>query len=147
MQKQKPNLRFKELISLRTFNVLFTVILIFSVAALTGCAVVSSSQPTPTRGPVALQIATSSLPAGTAGASYGATLAATGGPPPYTWSITGGALPIGFGLSAATGTIAGTATVPGTFSFKAQVQDAKAVSTSASFSLIIAPATSPSISV
>src|SRR5258706_2959024 len=146
MQKQKPSFRSKELISLRTSNVLFVMILIFAVAALAGCAVVSSSQPTPTPGPVALQIATSSLPAGTAGASYGATLAATGGPPPYTWSITGGALPTGFGLSAATGTIAGTATLPGTFSFKAQVQDAKAVSTSASFSLIVAPATALTIS-
>src|SRR5258706_14313247 len=146
MQKQKPNLRFKELISLRTSNFLFVMILIFSVAALAGCAVVSSSQPTPTPGPVALQIATSSLPAGTAGASYAATLAATGGTPPDNWSITGRALPTGFGLSAATGTIAGTATLPGTFSFKAQVQDAKAVFYFASFSLIVAPATAPTIS-
>src|SRR5258707_7556879 len=106
MQKQKPTLRFKELISLRTFNVLFTVILIFSVAALAGCAVVSSSQPTPTPGPVALQIATSSLPAGTAGASYAATLAATGGTPPYTLSITGRAPSTSLLFSAATGTIA-----------------------------------------
>ncbi len=146
MHKQKPNLRSKELISLRTFNVLFTMILIFSAAILAGCAVVSSSQPNPTPGPVALQIATSSLPAVTEGASYAATLAATGGTTPYTWSITGGALPTGFGLSAATGTIAGTATMPGSFSFKAQVQDAKAVSTSASFSLIVAPAAAPTIS-
>jgi parallel beta-helix repeat protein len=145
MHKQKPNLRSKELISLRTFNVLFTMILIFAVAALAGCAVVSS-QPNPTPGPVALQIATTSLPAVTEGASYAATLAATGGTPPYTWSITGGALPSGFGLSAATGAITGIATLPGSFSFKAQVQDAKAVSTSASFSLIVAPAAAPTIS-
>ena len=122
------------------------MVLIFAVVALAGCAVVSSSQPNPTPGPVALQIATSSLPAGTEGASYSTTLAATGGTPPYTWSITGGALPAGFGLSAATGTITGTTTLAGSFSFRAQVQDAKAVSTSASLSLMVAPAAAPAIS-
>ena len=146
MHKQKPNFRSQKLISIRTFNLLITMSLIFAVVALAGCAVVSSNQPSSTPGPVALQIATTSLPAGTAGASYAATLAATGGTPPYTWSITGGALPSGFSLSASTGTIAGTATLPGSFSFTAQVQDAKAVSTSAGFSLIVAPATAPTIS-
>ena len=145
MHNKKPNLRSKKLISFRTFCALLTMVLIFAVLALAGCAVVSS-QPSPTPGPVALQIATSSLPTGTEGASYAMTLAATGGTPPYTWSITGGALPAGFGLSAATGAITGTTTLTGNFSFRVQVQDAKAVSTSASFSLMVAPGAVQTIS-
>ena len=39
---------------------------------------------------------------------YSNTLKATGGTPPYTWTITSGALPKGLQLSASTGTVAGT---------------------------------------
>lgn len=45
-----------------------------------------------------LVITTSSLPNATAGHFYSASLSATGGAPPYMWSITGGALPPGLGL-------------------------------------------------
>src|SRR5215469_2701202 len=40
-----------------------------------------------------LAITTTSLPNGEVGAAYSATLAATGGAAPYTWSVTSGALP------------------------------------------------------
>jgi hypothetical protein len=57
-----------------------------------------------------LAITTSSLPNGQDGNAYSATLAATGGTTPYTWSITSGTLPAGLALNAATGAIAGTPT-------------------------------------
>ena len=73
---------------------------------------------------VQLAITTSSLPAGTQGVVYPATaLTATGGKPPYTaWSISSGALPAGLSLTSI-GTITGTPTASGTFSFTAKVTD------------------------
>src|SRR5262249_39156139 len=68
-----------------------------------------------------LTITTATLPAATAGVAYAATLGATGGTPPYTWSIASGALPAGLTLTAATGTIAGTPTATGTASFTVKV--------------------------
>jgi hypothetical protein len=56
----------------------------------------------------ALGITSTSLPAGTVGAAYDATLAATGGVPPYTWSLSSGALPTGLVLHASSGEISGT---------------------------------------
>ena len=60
--------------------------------------------------PAALTISTSSLPTGQVGVAYSAVLAATGGTPPYTWSLTSGTLPAGLMLNAATGAITGTPT-------------------------------------
>jgi hypothetical protein len=71
-----------------------------------------------------LQITTSALPAGQMNASYSATLAATGGKTPYSWSVTGGSLPTGLSLSATTGVISGTTADSGVFSLTFQVKDA-----------------------
>jgi Putative Ig domain len=54
-----------------------------------------------------LSVSTSSLPQGQVGANYSTPLAATGGTPPYHWSLASGALPAGLTL-AASGTITGT---------------------------------------
>ena len=58
-------------------------------------AVSGSTGLTVTPGP--LTITTTALPAATAGVAYSATLAATGGTPPYTWSLASGTLPAGTG--------------------------------------------------
>jgi len=58
--------------------------------------------------PASLVITTTSLPSGTVGVAYSATLAATGGTTPFTWSLTAGTLPAGLSLNPSTGTIAGT---------------------------------------
>ena len=50
------------------------------------------------------------LPSGQVGAAYTATLSATGGIPPYSWSLKSGTLPAGLSLNAATGVISGTPT-------------------------------------
>src|SRR5581483_9236804 len=70
-----------------------------------------------------LTITTSSLPQATVSVPYSATLSATGGQPPYTWSISTGSLPAGMQLNSASGTISGTASQSGSYSFTAKVGD------------------------
>jgi hypothetical protein len=65
--------------------------------------------PPPATGPT---ITTTALPAATVGKPYSATLTASGGTGPATWSIIQGRLPSGLTLHAATGTITGTPQVP-----------------------------------
>jgi hypothetical protein len=69
-----------------------------------------------------LVITTQSLPAATVGVPYSATLTATGGIPPYTWTVISGSLPPGLSLSSA-GVISGTPTTAGTYNFTVQVID------------------------
>ena len=74
----------------------------------------------------ALKITTTSLPNGTVGTAYPSTqLTATGGVPPYTWSLTGGTLPAGLVLNP-NGTIAGMPTATGVDNtFTLQVEDSE----------------------
>jgi subtilisin family serine protease len=72
-------------------------------------------------------VTTTSLPNGTQNAAYSATLAATGGTLPYTWSITSRTLPAGLTLTASTGAISGTPSGTGTSSFTVQVADANSL--------------------
>ena len=67
-------------------------------------------------------ITTTTLPPGTVHVPYSATLAAVGGTAPYTWTLAGGSLPPGLVLSPS-GTITGTPTVSGTFTFTIKVTD------------------------
>jgi hypothetical protein len=84
-----------------------------------------------------LQIMTSQLSGGTLTVAYTATLGATGGSAPYSWSLSNGILPTGLSL-ASSGPISGTPTVAGTSSFTAQVKDAAGRLASANFSINIA---------
>jgi hypothetical protein len=90
--------------------------------------------------PAALVITTSSLPAGTVGTSYTATLAATGGTPPYTWSASG--LPSGLSISSA-GVISGTPTASGSFSVTVQMTDSAQATANKAYSVTVAAATVP----
>lgn len=69
-------------------------------------------------------VSTTTLPTGFLNAPYSTTLAATGGTPPYTWSITAGTLPTGVTLSAA-GVISGTLgpKTAGTYNVTVQATD------------------------
>jgi Putative Ig domain len=72
-----------------------------------------------------LTVSTTSLPNGTMGTIYNATLQATGGIAPYTWSITSGALPGWATLNISTGVISGTPNATGTSNFTVQVTDSQ----------------------
>jgi subtilase family serine protease len=72
---------------------------------------------------VPLTITTTSLAAGRLTRSYSATIQATGGVSPYTWTIASGSLPPGLKLGSSTGTISGTPTSTGTYSFTVSVSD------------------------
>ncbi|HVR84995.1 MAG TPA: putative Ig domain-containing protein, partial [Planctomycetota bacterium] len=74
--------------------------------------------------PTGLYITVTSLPSGTNGGVYtSTTLTAANGTAPYTFSLLSGSLPPGLTLTA--GTISGTPTIDGSFSFKIRVTDAK----------------------
>jgi hypothetical protein len=68
-----------------------------------------------------IAIAPASLPNGTQGTAYSQALSASGGSGTYTYAITAGALPAGLTLSS--GTIAGTPTANGSFTFTVTATD------------------------
>ena len=67
------------------------------------------------KGSAVLTITTTSLPSGTLGTAYSATL--TSSPSGAAWSVSSGSLPAGLTLNASTGTISGTPTASGTSRF------------------------------
>jgi hypothetical protein len=80
--------------------------------------------------PFDLTVTTATLPSGTAGAKYSATLSASGGNPPYTWTVLSGSgtLPAGFKLQKSTGVISGKPSASGTSTFAIEVTDTKTAS-------------------
>jgi hypothetical protein len=84
----------------------------------------------------AITITTASLPSGNVGSGYSATLGATGGTPPYTWSAAS-VFPPGLTLSNA-GTISGTPTSAGNYTLSVRVTDSQSSTVTQSFPVNIA---------
>jgi hypothetical protein len=87
--------------------------------------------------PAALAVTTTSLPGANQNISYSAALAASGGTPPYTWSLTSGSLPAGLSLSAGTGVISGVPTLVGTSSVVVKATDSSTLKQTATKALSI----------
>ncbi len=81
-----------------------------------------------------LAISTATISQAGVGASYSANLVATGGTPPYIWSIASGSLPNGLVL-AESGSISGVASQAGTSTFTARVVDSVSSTTTRSYLL------------
>src|SRR5262249_39956778 len=78
---------------------------------------------------------TSPLPSGSVGISYSQTLAATGGTPPYSWSLSSdSSLPPGLNFFAS-GELYGTPTAEGSFNFPIRVTDSDQRTAEKAFSL------------
>ncbi len=82
-------------------------------------------------------INTSSVPSATVATPYAASLTASGGQPPYQWSLASGSLPAGLQLVASTGTLAGSPTQSGTFPFSVRGTDAASHTAQQSLSLLV----------
>ena len=85
-----------------------------------------------------LSIFTTSLPAGTAGSAYLAQLDASGGSPPYTWSVAARSLPAGLTLQPGSGVISGTPTSPGSTNFTVAAKDSSPTPQTATQALTLA---------
>jgi subtilisin family serine protease len=105
-----------------------------------GRAVSCRYETSPPPPPPVPTITTTTLPDATEDVAYSEALEATGGTPPYTWSVDSGSLPAGLTLDPGTGAIAGTPTTAGTSSFTAKVTDANSQSDLQSLSLTVDPA-------
>jgi Putative Ig domain len=96
--------------------------------------------------PSQLQINTNSLPNGTVGIGYGALLQASGGVPPYTWTLISGQLPSGLVLQSQsdnTALISGNPILVGSSTFNVEVTDAtgKSAEPASPFSITISSQT------
>ncbi len=76
--------------------------------------------------PAAMALVTTSLPAGKVRTPYSAPLSAAGGTTPYTWRLSGRALPRGLWLNEKTGLISGKPLEHGTFKVTISVTDSSA---------------------
>jgi hypothetical protein len=115
--------------------------IVFSLACLVACGGGSVPVTTPTAPVAPLAISTPSGLSAMVGTPIGFAFAATGGTPPYHWSIAAGALPPGITLNAE-GALAGTPSVAGTSSVTVAVTDAGATAQTATrpVSIQVAPA-------
>ena len=76
-------------------------------------------------------------PTGTYNQAYAGSAAATGGLGTLTYSVASGALPTGLTLNAATGAVAGTTTVAGTYNFTIQAYDTFGDAASHAYQIVV----------
>jgi len=86
---------------------------------------------------VPLSVTTSTLPAGTAGALYSASLSAIGGQPPYSWNVIGSLLPQGIQLVGSTGVLSGTTFQTGSFQLTVKVTDSDSATSAQNLTLVV----------
>lgn len=88
-----------------------------------------------------ITVSPSTLPDGDVGTAYSQTVSASGGNPPYTFTVSSGSLPPGLTLNGATGLISGTPTTAGSFSFTITATDSDTCTGFRAYTVDIACAT------
>lgn len=91
-------------------------------------------------------VSNGALTGGAIGQSYFTTLAATGGTPPYTWSVSG-SLPPGLAISPSGGIISGVTNVAGIYSFNLTVTDSGGGISSQTASIEISTSLTPAFAI
>jgi hypothetical protein len=119
----------------------------FTVAVTDANSVTAGRQFTVTIGAGLTFLTAASLPNATAGAPYSSQLQASGGTPPYSWSVLQGNLPTGVTFNGASALISGTPTAAGAFNFTVQIQDAANLTATHAFTIISGLPAMPAISV
>jgi hypothetical protein len=116
---------------------------LFWLVSLTACGGLTTpaSSTTASNNPPSSLTVSSTLPAGTVGAAYDATLSVSGGKAPYLFSLASGQLPTGMQLTADTGTISGTPSTAGGFNFAVSVSDSKGLSKKQSLQVTVSNTT------
>jgi hypothetical protein len=115
-----------------------------TVSGNTTATITATSAADPTKSAIAsatiapppLSVTTTAVSSATAGTAYSTPLTATGGTAPYTWTLTSGTLPTGITLQS-TGSLSGTTSQAGQFTFTAQVSDSSSPKLTASQSLTL----------
>ena len=87
-------------------------------------------------------VTTTSLSVGTIGVPYSSSLSASGGLAPYSWAVTGGALPPGIRL-APSGALSGTPTISGQYQVTFSVTDSNLLSSTSVLVISIRPIAAP----
>ena len=117
-------------------SIAYTIVIVAAAVPPPGCPVITLAPPT--------------LPNGTVGVAYSQQITASGGTAPYTFGVTGGALPTGLILTPA-GLLAGTPTAAGSFTVTIRGTDANGCFATITYTIVIAaapvpPAVCPAIS-
>jgi Putative Ig domain len=121
-----------------------TATVIFTVADSAGQTATKSITITVNSTANQISITTGNLSA-TVGVAFSQALAATGGTPPYSWSITSGSLPAGLSLNS--GVISGTPTTAGVSTITLLVTDSQNLTASAGITITVNPPQAPSVTV
>ncbi|MEO8751651.1 MAG: IPTL-CTERM sorting domain-containing protein [Casimicrobiaceae bacterium] len=86
----------------------------------------------------AITLSPGTLPPGIAGSPYNQTVVAVGGAAPYNYAVSGGALPAGLSLNAASGAITGTPLTTGAFNVTITATDGNGCPGSQAYIMVIA---------
>ena len=93
-------------------------------------------------GPIGVAITTSTLPPAVVGSAYSQSLAASGGTPPYLWSLAAGSGPLPAGLNISqSGTVSGTPSAAGTSTFRVRLSDSAGGAVEKEFSISVLTST------
>jgi len=87
--------------------------------------------------PPTITIAPTLVTSGVVGMAYSQTITATGGTAPYTYAVSAGALPLGVTFNTASGTLSGTPTEAGFFSFTISATDADTFVGTRSYTMLV----------